>query len=366
MDSAPVRLDVSETPPDDELLARKQSSMLERLAAKDAQRTEDALKKRSDVAEGAAPGESVQQFLDFFRIHTEEVEKRLELLSGQGEGEVSTSELDQLAAEIQSLEKSVSDAVYFLPSYEVRASQGALIQMRGRLEAFRAKIVPKRKFSFGAKKKEKEPTSKSKFPPEEGGDDKRSVRAENGKGGTEGQGEGTNFQGGPGIRGKKGEIVVEQVREGEFTLSHLEDCSIYIVGMLRALYIDHVKSCRVFSGPVTGAVHIEEVSDSILILASHQIRIHHTSQTDFYLRVRSRPIVEHTSAVRFAPYAFQYDGLEEHLETSGLLKDSGDWARVDDFRWLRATQSPNWCTLPETERLSQQHLPKNENGKHST
>ncbi|GAQ82017.1 hypothetical protein KFL_000980040 [Klebsormidium nitens] len=184
--------------------------MLERLAAKAAQRTEEALKKRTDVAEGAAPGESVQQFLDSFGHQMEDVEKRLESLSGQGEGEVSTSELDQLAAEIQSLEKSVSDAVYFLPSYEVRASQGALIQMRGRLEALRAKIVPKRKFSFGAKKKEKESTAKGKPLTDEDGGAKRTFGMGNGKGGTEGVEQGTNVSRGPGIRSKKGETVVEQ------------------------------------------------------------------------------------------------------------------------------------------------------------
>ena len=28
------------------------------------------------------------------------------------------------------------------------------------------------------------------------------------------------------------------------------------------------------------------------------------------------------------------------------------WRNVDDFKWLRQQQSPNWCVLPEGERAT--------------
>lgn len=68
---------------------------------------------------------------------------------------------------------------------------------------------------------------------------------------------------------------------------------------------------------------VEDVDRSILMLASHQIRIHSTKYTDFYLRVRSRPIVENTRAVRFAPYAFRYSGIEKDLQNTNLLEETG-------------------------------------------
>ena len=40
-----------------------------------------------------------------------------------------------------------------------------------------------------------------------------------------------------------------------------------------------------------------------------QVRIHRAESTDFYLRVRSRPIIEHTTGARFAPYAFTDPGV---------------------------------------------------------
>ena len=71
-------------------------------------------------------------------------------------------------------------------------------------------------------------------------------------------------------------------------------------------------------------------------------------------RVSSRPIVEHSARVRFAPYpaaGLPYPAAADHLAAVGLLEENGLWERVDDFGWLRATPSPNWGVLPEGERL---------------
>jgi hypothetical protein len=65
--------------------------------------------------------------------------------------------------------------------------------------------------------------------------------------------------------------------------------------------------------------------------------------------VRSRPIIEDCSGVRFAPYVLNYEGIEEDLKDSGLEEETGNWANVDDFKWLKAMQSPNWCLVPEEE-----------------
>ena len=85
------------------------------------------------------------------------------------------------------------------------------------------------------------------------------------------------------------------------------------------------------------------------MLASHPIRIHQARATDFYLRVRSGPIIEDSSAVRFAPFRVFYEGIDEELRDSGLREETGTWANVDDFKWLRVVQSPNWCLIPEEE-----------------
>ncbi|KAI3795256.1 hypothetical protein L1987_37906 [Smallanthus sonchifolius] len=96
---------------------------------------------------------------------------------------------------------------------------------------------------------------------------------------------------------------------------------------------------------------IEEVEGCLFVVASHQIRIHHAKETVFYLRCRSRPIIEQSLGVRFGPYRLCYDGIESDLTESNLDDDTGIWANVDDFQWLRAVQSPNWSILPESQRI---------------
>jgi hypothetical protein len=63
---------------------------------------------------------------------------------------------------------------------------------------------------------------------------------------------------------------------------------------------------------------------SLLLLL--QVRIHSTHDCQFYLRVRSRPIIEHSSSLAFAPYAAEdllssaaapgsHTGQQQELET---------------------------------------------------
>jgi hypothetical protein len=80
--------------------------------------------------------------------------------------------------------------------------------------------------------------------------------------------------------------------------------------------------------------------------------------------VRSRPIIEDSSALRFAPYAFSFAGrggaCAAALTAAGLTEECAAdvaawrdaWRRVDDFAWLRTTPSPHWAEMPQQERAA--------------
>jgi hypothetical protein len=94
-----------------------------------------------------------------------------------------------------------------------------------------------------------------------------------------------------------------------------------------------------------------------------QVRVHHTTSCDLYLRAGSRPIIEACAGLRFAPLT---DADLANLRLQGALTaaarlgegdgggDAGQelWRAVDDFGWVKATQSPNWAVLPEGERAA--------------
>ncbi|VUC35526.1 unnamed protein product [Clonostachys rosea] len=111
------------------------------------------------------------------------------------------------------------------------------------------------------------------------------------------------------------------------------------------LALKNIKTSLVVAGRVNGPVHITGVTDSILVVAARQVRIHECKNVDIYLHCGSHPIIEDCSGMRFAPLPACY--VSEAEETS-----ENQWDQVDDFKWLKAGHSPNWTTLPEEERLS--------------
>lgn len=155
----------------------------------------------------------------------------------------------------------------------------------------------------------------------------------------------------PGFCNRENEVLSKELNNGEFVISDLNSCEVRLKGCFRALFVHKLKNCRIYSGPVSGSVLIEEAEDCIFVLASHQIRIHNAKKCDFYLRVRSRPIIEDCEGVRFAPYCLGYAGIERDLGEVKLDKENENWGNVDDFKWLKGFQSPNWSVLPESERI---------------
>ncbi|CAI4220278.1 unnamed protein product, partial [Parascedosporium putredinis] len=90
-------------------------------------------------------------------------------------------------------------------------------------------------------------------------------------------------------------------------LTNLENC---IVDMsvpasgettFLGLALKNLRRCIIITGNVDGPVHITGISDSILVVASRQMRIHECRNVDFYLHCSSHPIVEDCAKVRFAP-----------------------------------------------------------------
>ncbi|CAN1223201.1 Tubulin-folding cofactor C [Linum perenne] len=248
---------------------------------------------------------------------------------------VLRSHLDGISSSIASLEQLVAENSYSLPSYELRSALKSVAELKQSLENVSAELLPKKKFSF----RNKSATGSKFSAPVQPKEPEIPTPA-------------FMIRESPGFRNREKETLTKNFKGlgiGEFTVSGLDSCEVRLTGCVNALFFNRLKNCRVYTGPVIGSVLIEEVEDCVFVLASHQIRIHNARGCDFYLRVRSRPIIEDCSRVRFAPYCLRYDGIEEELKEAGLEEESGKWANVDDFKWLKALQSPNWSVMEESQ-----------------
>uniref|UniRef100_A0ACD5ZD77 Uncharacterized protein n=1 Tax=Avena sativa TaxID=4498 RepID=A0ACD5ZD77_AVESA len=309
---------------------RKHLAMLERLS------------KRTAASSADFPEASpVAAFLSRFAAAKVAAESALSACRSSPDD--APASLATASAAVDDLERLVAEASHSLPPYELRSALAAVSDLRAAHKLAASEIRPKKSFSFRNKSKATKippqgPPAPLQPPPEL---PKPSFDA---------------ILPGFGFRGRNGATLVKDLKvanekDGDFTLADLVSCKVYLKGKCRALYIHKLRDCRVFIGPVFGSVLIEDVESCTFVMAAHQIRIHEARATDFYLRVRSRPIIEDCSGVRFAPHALRYVGIEEDLRDSGLEEDTGNWANVDDFKWLRAVQSPNWSLVPEEERL---------------
>ncbi|XP_050374811.1 tubulin-folding cofactor C [Argentina anserina] len=319
----------------DPSLQKKHQSMLDRLTHRHQSRLDTSLTRRSDPSPSF---ESTSAFLSRFSAAKSSVDSQLSLSRRLPAADLKPH-LDQISAAVSDLDKLVAENSYFLPSYAVRSSLKSVADLRQTLDNLSAELLPKKKFSFRNKAAAKtEPKPQESAPAPASPPEKSKYKA----------------PASPGIWNRKDETLVRKFSGseiGEFTISDLDSCEVRLLGTVRALFVHRLRKCRVCTGPVTGSVLIEGVEDCVFVMASHQIRIHNAKRCDFYLRVRSRPIIEDSCGVRFAPYCLRYDGIEEELRETCLDEETENWGNVDDFLWLRAVQSPNWCVLPENERV---------------
>ncbi|OEL24541.1 Tubulin-folding cofactor C [Dichanthelium oligosanthes] len=317
---------------------RKHLAMLERLAKRSSS-------SASADSTSASPSEA---FLTRFAAAKLDAESVLSACRASSpEDDAAAASLAAAAAAIDDLDRLVAESSHALPPYELRSALATAADLRAAHRVAASEIRPKKSFSFRNKSRApKNPphdpatvTPPPPLPPPEQA--KPSIDA---------------TLPGFGFRARNGATLVKDLRvsndkDGDFTLADLVSCEVYLKGKCRALYVHKLRDCRVFVGAVLGSVLIEDVGGCTFVMAAHQIRIHEARATDFYLRVRSRPIIEDCSGVRFAPHALEYEGIETDMRESGLEEETDNWANVDDFKWLRAVQSPNWCLVPEEERL---------------
>ena len=155
------------------------------------------------------------------------------------------------------------------------------------------------------------------------------------------------------LTGQTVKMQHSQVASKDVALENLQQCIIEIYGPPSALHINKLRDCKIFCGPVSGSIFIENCQNCVFVLACHQLRVHTTEDSQFYLHVTSRAIIEDCRGIGFAPFNWTYPHLEEHFTLSGLCRSENNWSLVNDFNWLKTDeQSPNWYIIEESSRIS--------------
>ena len=140
---------------------------------------------------------------------------------------------------------------------------------------------------------------------------------------------------------------------------------VFVFGACRALRAYDLNSdARAPLRGVSSRVHAENIVDSVFCVAARQrLRALRQLRTRFHARVASRPVVEDSRDLAFAHVATALEDartrrrIDELLRKHGLDVENGLWREVDDFLWLRASQSPHWRELEEDARAPRATVP---------
>ncbi|KAF3704220.1 Tubulin-specific chaperone C Tubulin-folding cofactor C [Channa argus] len=316
----------------------------ERFQKRHQARIEDA-ERRKEVKESQSDAkENEQYFSSTFNTELASIEELLSSCSG-ADPAVVTQILEEATAKTVLLQKFVNDSMLFLTQYQLRKAQPALQKLQTSLAEIREEILPKKKFAFRVRTKA---ADKVAAPVSE------TVSIDAGTPANTVQVDGAAASEQCGFSNMSDEYLTktsEEIQKQDVLLTHLTNCKVRLFGSPSTLHLKHLDNCEILCGPVSTSVFVDHCRNSTLAFPCQQLRTHNTTDTQVYLHVTSRAIVEDCRRVSFAPFSWTYPTLKEDFNVSGLDRDRNNWSQVDDFNWLAAgTPSPNWTVIPEAER----------------
>ncbi|KAB2102676.1 hypothetical protein AG0111_0g9384 [Alternaria gaisen] len=235
--------------------------------------------------------------------------------------------IDDCPAGIDRISHDVQDASSLLPAYDQRTYSETIKKLSEKLSSVRNSFDPPKKFSFKSKKKD---IMKPEAKPEDSFTSTLSHKSH-------------------------ARITLAQApyATSSPTVSHLAHCVVDLSAPTKAdapfaaLYLRSITSSLIITGQVAGAIHITDVSNSVIVTACRQFRMHGSKDVDVYLHSTSRPIFEDCEGLRFAP-------LPDSYKTPEIEQSANQWNQIDDFKWLKAEPSPHFNILPAAERVSEE------------
>ncbi|KAK2820607.1 hypothetical protein Q5P01_023566 [Channa striata] len=284
----------------------------ERLEKRHKARVEDAERRKEAKESQSVAEEKEEYFFSTFNTELASIEQLLSSCSG-AEQAVVMQILEEATAKTVQLQKFVNDSMLFLTQYQLRKTQAALQKLQTSLLRPERRLSPRKIQVDGAAASEQ-----------------------------------------CGFSNMSDEYLTktsEEIQKRDVLLTHLTNCKVRLFGSPSTLHLKHIDGCEILCGPVSSSVFVDHCTNSTLVFPCQQLRTHNTTDTQVYLHVTSRAIIEDCHGVSFAPFSWSYPNLEDDFSVSGLDMNRNNWSQVDDFNWLAAgTPSPNWTTIPEADR----------------
>lgn len=326
---------------------RRAAIVQERLQKRHDSRAKDAERRREDKESHAVAEEQSEYFSSTFGAERASIEELLSRCTGV-EQSVGTERLEEATVKTAQLQKFLNDSTMFLTPHVLEKAQAALQKIQVSLAEIREELLPKKRFAFRFRTKAADGVSAAAAATAAAAQDTPSPAPAINEVDGAAAPEQCGFSNMDGVYLTK---TGEEIHKRDVLLSHLTNCRVRLYGSPSTLHLKHIDSCEILCGPVSSSVFVDQCKNSTLAFPCQQLRTHNTIDTQVYLQVTSRAIIEDCRGVGFAPFTWSYPALEEDFATSGLDRQRNNWSQVDDFNWLAAgTPSPNWNVILEADR----------------
>lgn len=239
--------------------------------------------------------------------------------------------LEQIASKIKLYREEFFNVMEFLPGYDKLQYSKNYEEKLEKLKNLKNKLFPKKKFAFSKANKKLIKAIKEKKETEEKIEKKKIIEASE----TDLVIKDLNFS-------IKKFIEEETKGKNNILMENINNCNLYLLFNFKACYINNCKKCNIYLGSISGGTHITNCTESKIYLMTHQLRIHQTTKTNFYVLINSNPIIENSKENIFHPLKIKYDGYQNNLKISGLNAQNNKWSEVQDFQWLKKDKSPNF------------------------
>ncbi|KAF5339047.1 hypothetical protein D9758_014093 [Tetrapyrgos nigripes] len=305
-------------------------------------------------------------FLTQFQTSRTDLETRLNAAketTSEGPGTVSKEILDNLSIDFEKISKSLRGAIGLIPKSDQGSCEAQLKGLEKSLEDLRKSSAPKSKFAFKRKPKAEGSTTTSDAsttvptttnPPtaptlsQDASDESALSSTPN----LTLSSRSKEFLVLHSINGLPSASKSSTTRlRSDLALTDLENCVINLITPpleaaldISAVQIRSLNNCIVLLPKINGSVMVHAIRNCIVLLGCHQFRMHTSQNVDVYLDIRSNPVIEHCSGIRFASYPPSFDTTSDAGESS--LESN---LSVQDFSHIRSRPSPNWSLLSKDE-----------------
>jgi len=301
-------------------------------------REENISKMRTDEVEKGT--ERINEKVEDFHANLDPMLAQIKDMMNRSEQTDKTlinAHLDELRRRINDAQKFVTDATHFLPAYETRTAQKSLNDLNQEFQERQSVLLPKKKFGFKGAKQRK--TVSSELTVEQSADQtdlgSKDVKSQ------------IDF--GFSVQDKVNESVElteSDANQADVHISNLERCTVRILGTPSTIHFTNIRNCRVVAAPVSSSIFIENCRQSKLALSSQQLRVHNCIDSDFYIHVTSKAVIEDCTNLRFGQNPFLNEFDDRLWTQSALDRTINNWDQVGDFNWLAKDKpSPNWSRL---------------------